>query len=123
VETESVSRDLAAAVKTYCYNNLHEFYQRHIAQYDISYQTFVRCMAGERVSEETRLRVLMSLRSLNLAEGEHDIPTHFDTLYTMLYSFAKAAEEAVASPGLDQMKKLQELAKDARQFLKPYIGS
>lgn len=123
METKSISRDLAAAVRTYSYNNLHEFFQRHIAQYDISYQTFLRCISGERVSEETLLRVLMSLRSLHLAEGEHDIPTHFDTLYTMLYAFTKAAEGAVASPGLDQMRRLQELAKDTRQFLKPYVAT
>ncbi len=123
METKTISRDLSAAVRSYSYNNLHEFFQRHIAQYDISYQTFVRCMSGERVTEETHLRVLMSLRSLNLAEGESDLPTHFDTLYTMLFDFVKASEEAVGNPGLDQMRRLQELAKETRQFLKSYVAT
>ncbi len=123
METKSISRDLAAAVKAYSYNNLHEFFQRHIAQYDISYQTFVRCMSGERVSEETHLRVVMALRSLGLADGDQDTPDHFSTLYGMLYDFAKAADEAVTNPGLDQMRRLSELARDARQYLKPYAAT
>lgn len=122
MDTRTISRDTAAAVRTFSYNNLREFYARHIAQYDISYQTFVRLLNGEKVTEETFLRVLSALRELNLIDSEN-LPTHFDTVYSMLHSFVEKSERAVANPNHANLKTLKELAVDVRQFLKPYVGT
>lgn len=122
MDTRTMSRDTSAAVKTYCYNNLREFYARHVAQYDISYQTFLRITSGEKVTEETFLRVISGLRDLNLIDAEN-LPTHFDTVYTFLYEFVKRSEQVVKNPNHENLKAVRELAVTVRQFLKPYTDA
>lgn len=120
MEARTLSRDAASAVKNYCYSNLREFYSRHVEQFDISYQTFLRVVNGGKVTEETYLRVVSALRELNLVDSD-DTPSHFDAVYTMLYSFVKKAEQVVANPNHENLKTLRDQVVDVRQFLRSYV--
>ena len=120
MEAKTLSRDTASAVRNYCYNNLREFFSRHVEQFDISYQTFLRIVNGEKVTEETYLRVISALRELNLVDSD-DTPSHFDTVYTMLYSFVKQSEQVITNPNHENLKTLRDQVVAARQFLRSYV--
>jgi len=116
----TISRDTASAVRNYCYQNLREFHGRHVAQHDVSYQTFLRFVNGERVQEETAERIVASLRELNLVDAD-EVPTHFDTVYTMLYQLATRSELVVSNPNHDNLVKLRDQVAAVKQFLSRYI--
>jgi hypothetical protein len=116
----TISRDTASAIRNYCYANLSEFHARHVARHDVSYQTFLRFVNGERVQEQTSERIMASLRELNLVDDD-GVPTHFDTVYTLLYQCMTWAELVVANPNHENLASLRDQVAAVKQFLSRYI--
>lgn len=120
MEPRVLSRDAAAAVRRFCYNNLHEFHDRHVARYEVSYQSFLRVMNGERTTEETMFRILSALRDLNLLDAE-GLPTHLDSLYAALYKFTKLAERVIGNPNHENLKAMNDEVSAVKQLIRPYV--
>lgn len=64
-----LSRDVAAAIRHYCFNNLSQFYGRYAYELGVSRSSFFRIMQGEYATSGNVTAVEELARRLGLAEA------------------------------------------------------
>lgn len=112
-----LSRDAAAAIKRFCYNNLREFHGRHVARRGVSYRCFLRVVNGAPATEEIMSRVMSALHDLNLLDPE-GLPTYIDSLHVELCQFVKVAESVIKNPNHENLMLLVNEVSTAKQLTK-----
>ena len=72
VNTEILSRDVAIAIRHYCFNNITEFYRRYEEEIPMSKATFHRVLQGEYTASEKVKDIVSLSKKLGLVLNDKE---------------------------------------------------